>query len=66
MFLSMPEPQTPRVLRCTRVVDMPVPAARSFMSQCAHCRTPVWVSYNSPIEPTRICLVCSEQSADKA
>ena len=66
MIFLMPEPPFVGVLPCTRVEDMPVPTARSFMSQCAQCRTPVWVGYNSPIEPIRMCLQCSEQSTDAA
>lgn len=47
------------VLACARVDEMPAPATRSFICQCAQCNTRIWVAHRSPIEPIRLCLSCS-------
>lgn len=47
------------VLPCARVDDMPVPTARSFIVQCVQCGARIWVAYESPIEPMRMCVHCS-------
>jgi len=53
------------VVACARVVDMLVPNTRSFMSQCAQCRARIWVEYTSPIEPMRMCALCSLARAEQ-
>jgi len=47
------------VLPCARVDDMPEPTARSFIVQCVQCGARIWVAYESPIEPMRMCVHCS-------
>ena len=47
------------VLTCPRIDELPVPPAPSFNCECQLCGTRVWVAYNSPIEPIRMCRACS-------
>jgi hypothetical protein len=55
----MPTLKSTEVLTCVRVDDMPVPNTHSFMSQCMQCDARIWVACSSPIEPKRMCLLCS-------
>ena len=59
MSQRMPQLKAIDVLPCARVDEMPAPNVRSFMSQCAQCGARIWVPHNSPIEPTRMCVLCS-------
>jgi hypothetical protein len=47
------------VLACPRIDEMPIPSTPSFNCECQQCGTRVWVAYTSPIDPIRMCLVCS-------
>ena len=55
----MPKLKSTDVLPCARVDDMPVPTTRSFIVQCVQCGARIWVPYESPIEPMRMCVLCS-------
>jgi len=59
MYQSVPQPKSTDVLPCARVDDMPVPNTHSFMSQCVQCGARIWVACSSPIEPKRMCVLCS-------
>ena len=47
------------VLICLRVDEAVVPPTPSFDCQCEQCDARIWVAYNSPIEPARVCATCS-------
>jgi predicted nucleic acid-binding Zn ribbon protein len=47
------------VLACPRIDELPIPPTPSFNCECQLCGTRVWVAYNSPIEPVRMCVACS-------
>ena len=48
------------VLSCPCVNEMPTPATRSFICQCAQCNARIWVAHSSPIEPIRLCRSCAK------
>jgi hypothetical protein len=48
------------VLVCPYVNEMPAPATRSFICQCAQCDARIWVAHSSPIEPIRLCRSCAQ------
>jgi len=56
---QMPKLKSTDVLPCARVDDTPVPTTRSFIVQCVQCGARIWVAYESPIEPVRMCVLCS-------
>jgi len=47
---------------CLRVDEAVVPPTPSFNCQCELCGARIWVAHNSPIEPARVCVICSGQS----
>jgi hypothetical protein len=55
----VPQLEAIDVLACVRVDELPVPNTHSFMSQCFHCNARIWVACSSPIEPKRMCVLCS-------
>ena len=57
--MSQPQLKAIDVLPCARVDELPVPNAPSFIVQCVQCGARIWVAQSSPIEPTRMCVLCS-------
>jgi len=53
------------VLACPRIDDVPVPPTPSFNCECERCGARVWVAYDSPIEPIRMCVACSAARDDQ-
>jgi hypothetical protein len=51
--------QSREVLICMRVDETDTPPTPSFNCQCELCDARIWVSFNSPIEPARVCATCS-------
>ena len=54
------------VLTCQRVDEVVNPLAPSFNTQCEQCGVRIWVAHNSPIEPARMCVACSDGHDDQA
>jgi formylmethanofuran dehydrogenase subunit E len=53
------------VFSCPCVDEMPTPATRSFICQCAQCDARIWVAHSSPIEPIRLCRSCAKTQETK-
>jgi len=61
----MPDFELREVLACPRVDEVPIPPTPSFNCECEQCGARVWVAYSSPIEPIRMCVVCSAAHDDQ-
>jgi hypothetical protein len=59
---SLEQPEFCEVLSCPCINEMPTPATRSFICQCARCDARIWVAHSSPIEPIRLCRSCAKET----
>ena len=59
MYQSVPQPKSNDVLPCAQSRRHAGADTHSFMSQCVQCGARIWVACSSPIEPKRMCVLCS-------
>src|SRR5215831_1009096 len=50
---------------CHRVQDLPIPHVPGDIQRCKDCNERIWVSFNSPKKPPKICIRCIKALIEK-